>query len=59
MELLPHEVKFNINRSLDEELRNPTRLLMMIKYEINARGNTNTIEQEKVGKNVFDSEELL
>ena len=36
MELLPHEVQLNINRTLDEELWNLTRLLTIIKCEINA-----------------------
>ena len=37
MELLPHEVQLNINRTLDEELWNLIRLLTIIKCEINAR----------------------
>ena len=60
MELLPHEVQLNINRNLDEELWNFTRLLTIIKCEIKAREKcTTAIEQEKVGKNVFSSEEPL
>ena len=60
LELLPHEVQLNINRTLDEELWNLTRLLMIIKCEINAREKcTTAMEQERVGKNVFSSEELL
>ena len=39
MELLPHEVQLNINRTLDEELWNLTRLLTIIKCDINAREN--------------------
>ena len=46
MELLPHEVQLNINRTLDEELRNLTR-----------EKCTTAMEQERVGKNVFSSEE--
>ena len=37
MELLAHEVQLNINRTLDEVLRNLARLLMIIKCEANAR----------------------
>ena len=37
MELLPHEVQFNINRTLDEDLWKLTRLLTIINCEINAR----------------------
>ena len=37
MELPPHEVQLNINWALDEELSNLTRVLMIIKCEINAR----------------------
>ena len=37
MELLPHEIQLNINRTLDEELWNLIRLLTIIKCEINAR----------------------
>ena len=37
MELLPHEVPLNINKTLDEELWNLTRLLTIIKWEINTR----------------------
>ena len=60
MELLPHEVQLNINRTLDKELWNLTRLLTIIKCEINAREKCpTTMEQERVGKNVFSSEELL
>ena len=60
MELLPHEVQLNINRTLDEELWNLTRLLTIIKCEINAREKcTTAMEQERVGKNVFSSEEPL
>ena len=60
MELLPHEVQLNINRTLDEELWNLTRLPMMIKCEINAREKfTTTTEQKRVGKTVFSSEEPL
>ena len=60
MELLPHEVQLNINRNLDEELWNFTRLLTIIKCEINAREKcTTAMEQERVGKNVFSSEEPL
>ena len=60
MELLPHEVQLNINRTLDEELWNFTRLLMIIKYEINMRGKLATaMERERVGQDVFSSEEPL
>ena len=60
MELQPHEVQFNINRTLDEELWDLTRLLMMIKCEINAREKcTTAMEQERVGKNAFSSGEPL
>ena len=60
MELLPHDVQLNINRNLDEKLWNLTRLLTIIKCEINAREKrTTAIEQERVGKNVFSSEEPL
>ena len=60
MELLPHEVQLNINRNLDEELWNFTRLLTIIKCEINAKEKcTTAIQQERVGKNVFSSEEPL
>ena len=60
MELLPHEVQLNINRTLDEELCNLTRFLTIIKCETNAREKCTTdMEQERVGKNVFSSEELL
>ena len=60
MELLPHEVQLNINRNLDEELWNFTRLLTIIKCEINAREKcTTAMEQERVGTNVFSSEEPL
>ena len=37
MELLPHEVQFNINGTLDEDLWKFTRLLTIINCEINAR----------------------
>ena len=37
MELLPHEVQFNINGTLDEDLWKLTRLLTIINCEINAR----------------------
>ena len=37
IELLPHEAQLNINRILDEELWNLTRLLTIIKCEIIAR----------------------
>ena len=58
MELLPHEVQLNSNRTLDEELWNITRLLTIMKCEINAREKyTNAMEQDSVGKNVFPSEE--
>ena len=58
MELLPHEVQLNINRTLDEELWNLTRLLTIRKCEINAREKcTTAMEQERVGKNIFSSEE--
>ena len=57
MELLPHDVQLNINRNLDEKLWNLTRLLTIIKCEINAREKrTTAIEQERVGKNVFSYE---
>ena len=60
MELLPREVQLNINRILDEELWNLTKLLTIIKYGINAREKcTTAIEQERAGKNVFSSEEPL
>ena len=56
MELLPHEVQLNINMTLDEELWNLTRLLMIIKCEINAREKfTTTTEQKRLGKTVFSS----
>ena len=48
MELLPHEVQLNVNRTLDEELWNLTRLLKIIKCEINAREKcTTAMEQER------------
>ena len=51
MELLPHEVQLNINRTLDEELWNLTRLLTIIKCEISAREKcTTSMEQERNGK---------
>ena len=60
MELLPHEVQLNINRTLDEELWNLTRLLTITKCEINVGEKcTNAMEQERLGKNVFSSEDLL
>ena len=60
MELLPHKVQLNINRTLDEELWNLTKLLTIIKCEINAREKcTTAMEQERVGKNVFSSEDSL
>ena len=60
MELLPHEVQLNINRNLDKELLNLTRLLTIIKCEINARERcTTAIKQERVSKNVFSFEERL
>ena len=60
MELLPREVQLNINRDLDEKLWNLTRLLTIIKCEINAWEKcTNAIKQERVGKNVFCSEESM
>ena len=60
MELLPHEVQLNINRTLDEELWNLTRLLTITKCEINAGEKcTNAMEQERLGKNVFSSEDSL
>ena len=37
MELLPHEVQFNINGTLDEDLWKLTRLLTIINCELNAR----------------------
>ena len=53
-------LQLNINRTLDEELWNLTRLLTIIKCEINAREKcTTAMEQERVGKNVFSSEEPL
>ena len=59
-ELPPHEVQLNINRALDEKLWNLTRFLTIIKCEINAREKCiTTMEQERVGKNVFSSEEPL
>ena len=61
MKLLPHEVQLNISSTLDEQLWwNPTRSLTIIKCEINARERcTTATEQERVGKNVFSSEEPL
>ena len=60
MELLPHKVQLNINRTLDEELWNLTRLLTITKCEINAGEKcTNAMEQERLGKNVFSSEDSL
>ena len=60
MELLPHQVQLNINRNLDKELLNLTRLLTIIKCEINARERcTTAIKQERVSKNVFSFEERL
>ena len=60
MELLPHEVQLNINRTLDEESWNLTRLLTIIKCDIDAREKcTTAMEQERVCKNVFSSEEPL
>ena len=60
MELLPHEVQPNLNRTLDEELWNLTRLLTVIKCEINAREKcTTAMEQERVGKNAFSFKEPL
>ena len=60
IELLPHEVQLNINRTLDEELWNHTRLLTIIKCEINAREKcTTAMEHERIGKNFFSSEEPL
>ena len=47
MELLPHEVQLNINRTLDDELWNLTRLLMIIKCEINAREICTTTMEQK------------
>ena len=50
IELLPHEVQLNINRTLDK-LWNLTRLLMMIKCKINASEICITaMEQERIGK---------
>ena len=60
MELLPHEVQLNFNRTLDEELWNLTSLLTVIKCEINAREKcTTAMEQERVGKNAFSFKEPL
>ena len=60
MELPSHEVQLNINRNLDEELWNLTRLLTIIKCEINAREKcTTAIVKERVGQNVFSFEEPL
>ena len=54
MELLLHEAQFNINITLDEELGNLTRLLMIIKCEINAREKCATaMELVRVGKMFF------
>ena len=54
MELLPHEVPLNINKTLDEELWNLTRLLTIIKWEINTREKcTPAMEQDRVGNNIF------
>ena len=54
MELLPHEVPLNINKTLDEELWNLTRLLTIIKWEINTREKcTTAMEQDRVGNNIF------
>ena len=48
MDLLPHDVQLNINRNLDEKLWNLTRLLAIIKGEINAREKrTTAVEQER------------
>ena len=61
LERLPHEVELNINRNLNDELWNLTRLLNIIKLEINAREKcTNNIEKdkEKDGKNLDFSEPL-
>ena len=60
MELLPHEVQLNINRDLDEKLWNLSWLLTIIRCEINAGEKcTTAIKQERVGKNVFSSEEPM
>ena len=54
MELLPHKVPLNINKTLDEELWNLTRLLTIIKWEINTREKcTTAMEQDRVGNNIF------
>ena len=54
MELLPHEVPLNISKTLDEELWNLTRLLTIIKWEINTRQKcTTAMEQDRVGNNIF------
>ena len=54
MELLPHEVPLNISKTLDEELWNLTRLLTIIKWEINTREKcTTAMEQGRVGNNIF------
>ena len=54
MELLPHEVPLNINKTLDEGLWNLTRLLTIIKWEINTREKcTPAMEQDRVGNNIF------
>ena len=58
MELLPHEVPLNINKTLDEELWDLTRLLTIIKCEINTRENV-AMEQERVGNNIFSSKKPL
>ena len=54
MELLPHQVPLNINKTLDEELWNLTRLLTIIKWEINTREKcTTAMEQDRVGNYIF------
>ena len=54
MELLRHEVPLNISKTLDEELWNLTRLLTIIKWEINTREKcTTAMEQDRVGNNIF------
>ena len=54
MELLPHEVPLNISKTLDEELWNLTRLLTIIKWEINTREKcTTAMEQDRVGNYIF------
>ena len=54
VELLPHEVQLNINRTLYGKILSLTILLMVIKCEINATERCITaMKQETIGKNVF------